>query len=45
MQDPERGKISTRPVFQPGFCGAAAVVRAIDPVQSLDVGAKKSAAP
>jgi hypothetical protein len=45
MQDPARRKIATRPVFQPGFCGAAAVVRAIDPVEGFDVGAKKSAAP
>jgi hypothetical protein len=45
MQHTARRKISTRPVFQPQFRGAAAVVRAIDPVQGVEIGAKKGAAP
>jgi hypothetical protein len=45
MQHTARGKVSTRPVFQPEFRGAAAVVRAIDPVHGVKVGRKKAVAP
>ncbi len=43
MQRP--GKVSTRPMFQPKFLNAPAVVCVIDPVQGGEVGAKKGAAP
>ena len=42
MQHLECRDVSTRP---PQFRGAAAVVRAIDPDYSIEVGAKKGVAP